>query len=172
MLDQSHDGPDAWHSNRSDKVRLGSLTPAKDGFLTDRARIGLSRSVDVKPLKIDRLSKYMKKGDDVLLVSLQPPNMTLVYIQKCQVMAAGKTEVPSQPRLLATDCDTDPGNSGGLYLWPMIEGANDHPTYFPVAINEGHLDDLGDYKSWDYFANSPFGIQLDEDFSKNLKELP
>jgi hypothetical protein len=147
-------------ANRND-MAVGSFTPQRDSPSQDRARLTLVRAiVGAQALalpNIDHLS--FTQGQEVLMVSLQPPAMRMPVIQACHIEDINLRE--SGPGQLFTDCDNSFGNSAALYF---VRDPSNPSMLLPIALHEGCHEKIGEHQPWSEEDNTALGIMLRRSF--------
>ncbi len=144
-----------------DELALGTFAPQTDMPFQDRAHLLVIRAVlGARPLPLPDFAMVpLTVGQEVILVSLQPPAMLEPEIQACRIRAiAARRELPGT---LFSDCDNSFGNSAGLYL---VRDPTDRSRLVPIALHVGCHQKLGDHKEWNFEDNTAIGILLGAPF--------
>lgn len=156
-----------------DRFGLGTLKPkANVDVSNDRARIPLGRRIDNDnrslPIANDpkQVAAIVHKGGEVILVARPsqgglPDFPKEVRIQTCRVGEISPSQ-GGNPGLIETNCDGDPGTSGGLYF---VRDDNSPSSLIPVAMATGSSTSpkTGEQKA-------AVGILLDEYFFSSWVE--
>ncbi len=127
-------------ANRND-MAVGSFTPQRDSPSQDRARLTLVRAiVGAQALalpNIDHLS--FTQGQEVLMVSLQPPAMRMPVIQACHIEDINLREVGARPAF----------HRLRQWLWQFgravfpVRDPSNPSMLLPIALHEGCHEKIG-----------------------------
>jgi hypothetical protein len=141
-------------------MALASFQPQRDLPTSDRARLTLARTLPgAEALDMPDISHLpLAIGEQVIMVSLQPPAMREPVIQACQIK--GIDISGGGPGRLLTDCDNSFGNSAALYF---VRDPADPGMLVPIAMHEGCYDKVGNFKGWSR-DNTALGILLRRSF--------
>lgn len=147
-------------ANRND-MAIATFTPQRDSPSQDRARLTLVRAITgahaLALADVDHLS--FTQGEEVLMVSLQPPAMREPVIQACHIEDINLHDLG--PGQLFTDCDNSFGNSAALYF---VRDPSNPSMLLPIALHEGCHEKLGEHKAWSEEDNTALGIMLRRSF--------
>ncbi|HVW94010.1 MAG TPA: hypothetical protein VHB74_15575 [Devosia sp.] len=138
------------------RLALATFQPQGDAPSRDRARLRLSRLIaGARALAVPNLGSVgLAVGQEVILVSVQPPSMREPEIEACHIRSIRLSGGPGQ---LYSDCDNGFGNSAGLYF---VRDPGNPGMLVPVALHEGCYERLGNYKDWSLTDNTAMGILL------------
>jgi hypothetical protein len=143
------------------QLALASFRPQSDRPGQDRARLRLLRSIaGAKALPLPDFSRIkLAVGQQVIMVSVQPPAMRSPEIQACHIQSINLSR--TGPGQLFTDCDNTFGNSAGLYL---VRDPADPTMLLPIALHEGCHEKLGNHQGWNLKDNTALAIMLGSGF--------
>jgi hypothetical protein len=144
------------------QMELASFTPQSDSPTRDRARLRLLHAIaGARALALPDFGRIkLSVGQEVIMVSLQPPAMRTPEIQACHIQSInlGGRIGPGQ---LFTDCDNGFGNSAALYF---VRDPADRTMLLPIALHEGCHERVGDHQPWDLNKNTALALILGNGF--------
>jgi hypothetical protein len=143
------------------QLALATFQPQGDSPGQDRARLRLLRSIaGAKALPLPDFNRIkLAVGQQVIMVSVQPPAMRSPEIQACRIQSINLSR--AGPGQLFTDCDNSFGNSAGLYF---VRDPADPTNLLPIALHEGCHEKLGDHRGWNLEDNTALAIMLRSSF--------
>ena len=134
------------------RLALATFRPQAAAPSQDRARLRIAGAIaGARALAVPNVGGLgLRVGQELILVSVQPPGMHTPQIEACHIQAIRSDQ-------LFSDCDNGFGNSAGLYF---VRDRADPSMLVPVALHEGCYERLGNYKGWNLTANTAMGIML------------
>jgi hypothetical protein len=143
------------------EMALASFDPERDGPAADRARLALAQTIAgaeaLDRPDLDHLPLAI--GEELIMVSLEPPTMRVPVIQSCHIKAIDISG--GGPGRLLSDCDNSFGNSAALYF---VRDPASPGMLLPIALHEGCYERLGNGKGWNGQTNTAVGILLRRGF--------